>query len=287
MNTEMNTNHSLFKNYRMGRAIRLALVLAIAAAAAGFPVGPGRVLAQSARIVASIAGDWFWTTDFTGGAPLSYWIYASADPGAELLWSGSKTADEWGFILVEPSEHPVNLSEGHYLVVSDGPNTKALTLELVTIEVFDVDLDFVAGTAPVGQPVWVSVGTESEQTGMDAVIDPLTGAWEADFVVSGEAPLVPGYVLLRGPRELYRVTGASRPVCEELAMIHPDQPTRFLIGWLPEFEMTYPEALAHFNSIVATVHCGDGESAPLTRQEIRPFSLERWFDYACTWTVRQ
>jgi hypothetical protein len=121
---------------------------------------------------------------------------------------------------------------------------------------------------------------------------PKTGSFsgqEGELFVSNEAQLYDGYVLLRGPEELRRVVNPGGPVCEAVEAVHPDQPTRFLIGWLPGGEMTYPEALAHFESITARVVWDDGTAADLIQHEIRPFSfedLDKWIDYVCTYTVR-
>jgi len=135
----------------------------------------------NARTIASANGDWLWTTDFTPWAPLSISIYESKDAGAVLLWEGSKTADEWGFVMVDSSDHDLDLVPGNYLTVSDDVFTKGLVLESITMEIFDVDQDFIAGTAPPGRDVWVAAGPQDLQTGMWVVADPESGGWTADF----------------------------------------------------------------------------------------------------------
>jgi hypothetical protein len=74
-------------------------------------------------------------------------------------------------------------------------------------------------------------------------------------------------------------------VCEEVSEIHPDQPARFLAGWVTDFPMTYTEAVAHYDSMVVTVIWGEGNSAELQRHEILPFSsAENRFQYLCTFS---
>jgi hypothetical protein len=135
----------------------------------------------NARIIASANGDWLWTTDFTPWASLTISIYESEDPGAALLWKGSKSADETGFLIVDSSDHSLDLVPGNYLTVSDEVVEKRLVLESITLDIFDVEQDFMAGTAPPGRDVWVAAGPQEYQIGMSVTADPETGAWEADF----------------------------------------------------------------------------------------------------------
>jgi hypothetical protein len=325
----------------------------------------------NAQIIASANGDWLWTTGFTPWASLTISIYESKDPGAELLWEGSKTADASGFVMVEPSDHSLDLVPGNFLTVSDDVVEKRLLLETITMDVFDPDNEIMAGTAPAGRDVRVVAGMpEAETQGIiDLIADPGSDAWTANFntipfditedmrpwsfahiydedgdaneanppppepvvqlwvaaftydlpaetltdgtypyqfeldwevpepgafsgqggelVISSDAPIYEGCVLLRGPMELRGVHSPEGLICEEVDMINPAQPVRFLIGWLTDYAMTDAEALAHFDSIDARVVWGDGMSAELVRHEIIPFSwddLESWFQYVCTFT---
>jgi predicted outer membrane repeat protein len=135
----------------------------------------------TSHIVASAAGDWFWTSDFIAGAELTSSIYESEDPGAELLWSGTWTADDHGYIFVGYSDHNIDLLPGHYLVVSDVYNEKAVVLENITMEVFDVDQDFMAGTAPTGRTVWAAAGYRTFNQRKSFTPNPGIFAWYADF----------------------------------------------------------------------------------------------------------
>jgi hypothetical protein len=101
---------------------------------------------------------------------------------------------------------------------------------------------------------------------------------EIFFNVSGDAQAYDGYVLLR--------PGAVRAGadCVAVDVIRPDQPTRFLAGYVTDFPMTYSEALAYFDSLTANAVWDDGQSAELVRHEIIPFNSDDWFQYVCTFT---
>jgi len=136
------------------------------------------------RIVASEAGDWYWTTDFRGGT-LSASVYDSPEPDANLLWSGGKEADEYGFAFFSFEDHGIDLLPGYRLVVSDGVTEKSLVLETITMHTFDTAADFMAGTAVPGRDVWAAAGPQDWQQGMPVLADPVDGAWEADFAAIG------------------------------------------------------------------------------------------------------
>lgn len=142
--------------------------------------------ASNARIIASTAGDWFWTTNFKPGT-LNLFIYESAAENALLLWQGSREANEWGHLAVGQEDHGQDLVLGHYVVVSDGVTEKGLALEMITLEVFDPLTEFMAGTAPAGREVWVVAGmAEAETQGVIPVVaDAESGAWSADFKTIG------------------------------------------------------------------------------------------------------
>jgi len=147
---------------------------------------PGKplVLPLFPRIVASAAGDWFWTSDFFPNADLAISIFEA--PGGTLLWQGTKTVDESGFVNVDPQDHSQDLLPGHYLVISDGFGQKALVLETITIDVFDLEQDLMAGTAPPERFVLVIAADSpdaADQTAIETTSDS-GGAWSADFGVN-------------------------------------------------------------------------------------------------------
>ena len=140
--------------------------------------------ARDPRIIASEAGDWFWTTDFNSGT-LNLFIYESASDGATLLWQGTLEADESGFANALPAVHGQDLLPGNYVVVSDGMNEKGLVLETITMEVFDTENEIMSGTAPLGREVSAAAGPQEWQERLMVQADPATGAWLADFKTIG------------------------------------------------------------------------------------------------------
>jgi hypothetical protein len=115
------------------------------------------------------------------------------------------------------------------------------------------------------------------EPGDTAVTEPVV------FDVSLEAPLYEGYVLLRPFNVQARIGG----VCEPVTVIHPDQPTRFLFGWLTDWPLTPDEAVAHFDSM--TVHAVSegiaGSPWPLGRHEILEADETDWSSYSCAFAL--
>jgi hypothetical protein len=138
----------------------------------------------NAQIIASEAGNWFWTNGFNPGM-LDLFIYESADEGAELLWSDQREADGGGFVIVD--NHGLDLVSGNYIVVSDGVTQKGLVLQPISITMFDTEYEFMAGTAPAGRDVTVVAGmAEAEtQATINLTADPESGEWSADFAEIG------------------------------------------------------------------------------------------------------
>lgn len=116
---------------------------------------------------------------------------------------------------------------------------------------------------------------------------PQHGFWDGqggEIEVSAETPNYPGFVLLRGPVELRGFGTPDGILCEEIDTINPNQMTRFLVGFLPDFgEITYPEAQAHFESLMGWA-VWNGDTAELMRHEIIPFNWDTWFQYVCGFT---
>jgi len=106
------------------------------------------------------------------------------------------------------------------------------------------------------------------------------------MTVSSGADQYPGFVLIQTWNDAPQLawTGSS---CEAVPAVHPDQPTRFIWGWVNDYSMTYDEALAHFGSFTVTAIWGGATegSAPLTMGELIPFTSrdDRW-EYRCSLT---
>ena len=170
-------------NKKWGKALLwrgFSILIVLSMLMASGMVSP-RVSAQGplAWIVASEAGDWFWTADFIPGE-LNAAIFDTEAKGTEL-WVGTVTADESGFAFVDFPIHAVDLLPGMFIEVSDGTSTKGLVLQAISMDVFDTNAEVMAGMAPVGAEVWAFAGLREGQQPLQAVIDPDTGAWVADF----------------------------------------------------------------------------------------------------------
>ena len=144
---------------------------------------PGQVQ-SNAMIVASAEGEWLWTSDFTPWDELTVSIYESDDPSAALRWTGTKTADQWGFVHVLPSDTgDLDFMVGNYVTVSDSFVEKGLVFESITFDVFDALNDLVGGTAPAGREVKVVVANSphpDDMYGQWVVAEP-DGSWTANF----------------------------------------------------------------------------------------------------------
>ncbi len=139
--------------------------------------------ADSARIIASIDGDWFRMEGFRPGV-LRLWIYDTAAGGVPRLREGASRTDENGTATVGYHDIRLDLKPGHLLVVFDGESEKRLLLEPFTLSVFDPDSDLMAGTAPAGRSFRVYAGEESFQTPLEVRADG-RGLWTADFKTIG------------------------------------------------------------------------------------------------------
>ena len=131
------------------------------------------------RIVASVVGDWMWTTDFVPNAELDVSVLESQSAG-EPFWNETAQADEGGFVNLSIE----GLEPGQFMTVSDGFVQKELVLEDITMEVFDPENETMAGTAPAHSDVWVAAGPEEYQMGI-WVKAGQDGMWFADFTSIG------------------------------------------------------------------------------------------------------
>ncbi len=122
----------------------------------------GAQVQSNAKIIASAEGDWLWTSGFTPGDELTISIYESDQAGAALRWTGTKTANQWGFVHVLPEDtDDLDFVPGNNVIVHDSFVEKDLVLESIAWDIFDADTDFAAGIAPAGRKVMV-VAADSE-----------------------------------------------------------------------------------------------------------------------------
>jgi hypothetical protein len=103
------------------------------------------------------------------------------------------------------------------------------------------------------------------------------------LTVSSDAPVYDGYVLLGQGQQPMALTEYGG---QEVDAINPAQPTRFLLKWDFWLLMTHDEAVAHFESITASVIWdGDtGGTGHLQRHELLQSDEVDWASYACTYT---
>lgn len=106
---------------------------------------------------------------------------------------------------------------------------------------------------------------------------------DATFTVSNDAPLYNGFVLLRPL--IYGIEARLGNECANVDAVNPEQPTRFLAGFLTDTPVNYQEAQAFFQDFRATVLWDDGNSAALVQHEVRPYFDSLWPGYVCTYTA--
>jgi hypothetical protein len=151
---------------------------------------------NDATIIASAEGEWLWTSDFTPWDVLTISVYESDQAGAALRWTGTKTANQWGFVHVLPTDTgDLDFMLGNYVTVCDSFVEKGLVLESITWDIFDADNDFAAGTAPAGREVMVVVADSpdpEDQYPLWVDADP-DGDWTADFSGTVDFPDTPDW----------------------------------------------------------------------------------------------
>jgi len=83
----------------------------------------------------------------------------------------------------------------------------------------------------------------------------------------GSSSTYRGYVLLRpaGPQAL--VDTLDGVECQTVESIHPDQPVRFMVAWVADEKMTYPQVLEHLDSMKATVRWDGNPPVSLTARQ--------------------
>jgi hypothetical protein len=155
---------------------------------------PGAQVHSNATIIASAEGEWLWTSDFTPWDDLTISVYESDQAGAALRWTGTKTANQWGFVHVLPTDTGgLDFMLGNYVTVCDSFVEKGLVLESITWDIFDAENDFTAGTAPAGREVMVVVADSpdpEDQYHLWVDADP-DGDWTADFSAIVDFPDTP------------------------------------------------------------------------------------------------
>lgn len=106
------------------------------------------------------------------------------------------------------------------------------------------------------------------------------------MAISNNADTYPGFLLIQTWPDAPQMAWTD-PDCEMVPAVHPEQPTRFVWGWVNDYSMSYEQAQAHFTSFTVDASWEgptDG-SASLTMGELLPFTgMENRWAHRCTLT---
>jgi predicted GH43/DUF377 family glycosyl hydrolase len=130
------------------------------------------------RVYANLPEDGIRFEYSAPGASVNFSIYDS--PDGNLLWEGSRAADDSGFVYLGIWDHQVDLEPGIYIVASDDKFTKQLLIEPLSLDDFDPVENILRGTASPNRTVWVVANNESVFCGTNVDADS-DGNWAVDF----------------------------------------------------------------------------------------------------------
>ena len=133
---------------------------------------------QPPRIDANLSYDSVSGEGFAPNGTVTVTIWQA--PGGTELYSGTTPTWDDGSYWIDREQHTVDLEPGMQIAVTDGTDTKDLTL--VPFEVVSVDPanDVVSGTGPAGEQVFVDVWDRNDE-GWQSVTADGSGDWSADF----------------------------------------------------------------------------------------------------------
>jgi len=135
-------------------------------------------------IAVSLTSHWIMVNNFQPNSPIAFLIYESQYDDEPMLEFDMNT-DEFGNLGTQGWEFIWDPKPGNYVIATDGPNTKNLVLEYITLDMFDPGNDLVSGHAMPGREVGVGVGNETGEQWMNVIADETTGVWFADFTLEG------------------------------------------------------------------------------------------------------
>ncbi|MES0344097.1 MAG: hypothetical protein ABUK16_08265, partial [Anaerolineales bacterium] len=112
------------------------------------------------RFEANVTSNWISANEFPAFTDVTSFVYEN-DTMSDLLFEATLSTDEWGhawfdFWYLELGE----LEPWNYVVLEGGGYSKDLILLPLTLDVFDPDTEYIAGTAPDGELVRVEVCNE-------------------------------------------------------------------------------------------------------------------------------
>ena len=128
---------------------------------------------------ASLVHNWIQGWNFTPNAAISATI--SGQTGEPL----TAIADENGFFMIEGNQSGIDLVPEMTITISDGINTRELTLAAVTLDSVDLETNIITGTAPLGADVIVNVDSDEGHHWIPVQADETGGQWSADFSTQG------------------------------------------------------------------------------------------------------
>ena len=131
-----------------------------------------------AQFQASLTNDWVQGWNFTYSD--NFVLVEIFDVDSNLVFSGFTPADSDGNFNLDREVHGQDLIAGMYITVDDPVlPPRALVLEPLTFEVFDIDTETIGGTATAGATVQFGVGNEGDGRGGEIVA--AGGNWSVDL----------------------------------------------------------------------------------------------------------
>lgn len=224
----------------------------------------GKVLSEPVQVTSNpyAKGQPTWSLDstriiFHAGMDRDYDLWSIGVDGSNLTW----LTGGWEFGDYDPAGAKNSNLVAYSSFTPEGQAPRQWTL--------DFHYDFPAGPWTEGPHFYEFILNGG---------DPLRRDFDASF---GE-PLYPGFAVLR-PFQI-RAFSEEAGGCTSLFALHPDQPSRFQIGYV-EGPMTYAEAVAVYAGLNVTISWDGSEAVPMERDFILPFRQDVRSDLVCSFTV--
>jgi hypothetical protein len=171
---------------------------------------------------ANVTGNWISANGFLPATEVTVTVFEGGLPSAERFSAIEWTdGDGWAwFDLGEQGLEPWN-----YVEVYDGASTKGLLILPLTLDVFDPEADYIAGTAPENSFVRVDVWIDEFDNASMEVQANSDGGWEADFsTISPDAYDV-------SPDAWYAAFIVDEDGDSTMAELSPPPPQPFILVW--------------------------------------------------------
>ncbi len=125
-----------------------------------------------------VTGNGMWGGDFVPGS-VTVTVNGAPAPGSPFA------TDEFGSFATWFDSSVLDFVAGDYIEVSDGTNTKTLTIANLSVDSVDEATNIVSGTADPDATLWVSIRGEPGEPGRTVTADG-SGAWSTDFDIPGD-----------------------------------------------------------------------------------------------------